>query len=285
VITSRANPRVRAAAALRGRGERTARGLTLVDGARETLRAIDAAVTIEEVFLAPDLIRGDDARAAAERASATGVPTVELSAPAFERLAFGDRSDGVVAVVRIPSTSLADLDDRLPPDPLVAVLEAVEKPGNLGAVLRSADGAGASALVAADPRTDLWNPNAIRASMGTIFALPLAAAPTAHVLGWLRGRGIRIAAARVDGATRHDRVDLTGALAIALGSESGGLSDGWRGDDVVAIRLPMLGVADSLNVSTAAAILLYESRRQRDAGPVDRPTSDDSRSGWTPTTS
>ncbi|HET7026422.1 MAG TPA: TrmH family RNA methyltransferase [Candidatus Limnocylindrales bacterium] len=275
MITSRSNPRLRAAAALRDRGERTARGLTLVDGGRETLRAIDAAITLEELFVAPELVRGDDARSAVARAAEAGIPSVELSPAAFERLAFGDRSDGIVAVVRIPSTSLDDVDDRLPPDPLVVVLEAVEKPGNLGAVLRSADGAGASALVAADPRTDLWNPNAIRASIGTIFALPLAAAPTADVLGWLRRRGMRIVAARVDGATRHDRVDLTGPLAIALGSESRGLSDGWRGDDVVGIRLPMLGIADSLNVSTAAAILLYESRRQRDAGSRGLPRSDD----------
>jgi TrmH family RNA methyltransferase len=263
VITSRANPRVRAAAALRDRHERASRGLTLVDGAREVARALAAGVSIEEAFVAPDLIRTEEAGETAARVRAAGLEPTELSASAFERLAFGDRSDGIVAVVRPPSTTLADLDARLPADPLVVVLESVEKPGNLGAVLRSADGAGASALIAADPRTDLWNPNAIRASLGTIFAIPVVAAASADVIAWLIERTIRIVAAVVDADATYDAVDLTGRLAIALGSEARGLSETWRRDDVVGVRLPMHGIADSLNVSTAAAVLLYESRRQR----------------------
>ena len=139
----------------------------------------------------------------------------------------------------------------------------MEKPGNLGAVLRSADGAGVDALVASDPRTDLFNPNAIRASLGTIFAVPLAAGPTPDVLDWLRERRIRIVVARVDGPERYSTADLTGPLAIVLGSEAEGLGEAWSGPNVTAVRLPMLGVADSLNVSAAAAVLLYEARRQR----------------------
>ena len=145
----------------------------------------------------------------------------------------------------------------------------MEKPGNLGAVLRSADGAGADAVIAADPRTDLFNPNAVRASQGTLFALPVAAGPSPDVRAWLRDREVTVVAAKVDGTLPYSAVDLRGPVAIVLGSEATGLTDAWSGDGVVAIRLPMLGVADSLNVSIAAAVLLYEARRQRDLGRAD----------------
>jgi TrmH family RNA methyltransferase len=158
---------------------------------------------------------------------------------------------------------LDDLD--LTDEPLVVVVEGVEKPGNLGAVLRSADGAGADALIAASPRTDLMNPNAIRASAGTIFSLPIAAAPTDEVIGWLRARSISIVATLVDAETLYTDTDLTGGVAIAFGSEADGLTAGWRAADIATVRLPMRGIADSLNVSVSAAVVLYEARRQRDA--------------------
>jgi RNA methyltransferase, TrmH family len=268
-ITSRSNPRVRAAAALRDRSERDARGLTLVDGAREVGRAVASRAAIDEVFVCEELVRGDESRATVDALRSSGVPIVAVGRSAFDRLAFGDRSDGLVAVVRPPALGLETLAPRLPPDPLVVVLEALEKPGNLGAVLRSADGAGAAALIVADARTDIWNPNAIRASLGTIFAVPLAAAPSAEVIDWLEAQGVGIVAARLDGAVPYDEIDLTGRRAIALGSEANGLSDQWRRPSIVGIRLPMLGIADSLNVSTAAAVLLYESRRQRRHGDAD----------------
>jgi TrmH family RNA methyltransferase len=139
----------------------------------------------------------------------------------------------------------------------------VEKPGNLGAVLRSADGAGVDAVILADPRTDPFNPNAVRASLGTIFATRLAAAPSADVRAWLIRAGIRILAARVDGAVDYTDTDLRNGVAIVLGSEVGGLTDAWSVEGITAIRLPMLGIADSLNVSITAAVLAYEARRQR----------------------
>jgi TrmH family RNA methyltransferase len=145
----------------------------------------------------------------------------------------------------------------------VAVLERVEKPGNLGAVLRSADGAGVSALILADPVADPFNPNVVRASLGTVFTVPLAQAPGAEVLGWLRRHGIRIVAARVDAARDHTGTDMRGPLAFVLGSEAEGLSAIWSGEDVSAVHIPMLGMADSLNVSATAAILFYEALRQR----------------------
>ena len=260
-LTSTANPRVKSVVRLRDRRERERTGRTLIDGARELRRAIDAGVTIDEVFVCAPLLRGADARAALDGLDEAGIPLRGTNETVFAKLAFGERAEGLVAIARVPSTALADL--ALPAEPLVVVLEGVEKPGNLGAVLRSADGAGADALVAASPRTDLFNPNVIRASAGTVFGVPLAAAPRDEVFAWLVEHGIRIVAARVDATTAYTDVDLRGPLAIALGSEADGLTDAWRDATVEAVRLPMLGVADSLNVSVTAAVLLYEARRQR----------------------
>ena len=189
--------------------------------------------------------------------------STQVSPRAFERLAYGDRADGVILVIRSPGTALDDL--QLPAVPLVIVTEDVEKPGNVGAILRSADAVGADAVITAGG-TDLFNPNVVRASVGTVFSVPVASAPAGDVAAWLRDRAIRVVASRVDAAALHVDVDLTGPLAIVLGSEAIGLSDAWRGSDVEAVRLPMLGTADSLNVSVAAAALLYEAWRQRRAG-------------------
>ena len=260
-ITSLANPRVKAAARLRDRGERDATGLTLVDGARELLRALDAGVAVHDAFVCRAMAHSADAAEAIRRLRATGARVADVSPAVIAKLAFGDRAEGVLAVIRTPATDLAAL--QLPPEPLVVVAEDVEKPGNLGAILRSADGAGVDALIAASPRTDPFNPNAIRSSLGTIFAMPLATAPTGDVLAWLRERGIRILAARVDGAALASETDLTGPVAIAVGAEAEGLAPAWSAPDITGIRLPMLGVADSLNVSAATAALLYEARRQR----------------------
>ena len=266
-LASPSNPRIKAAAALRERRERDATGLTLVDGARELRRALDSGVEVVEAFLCEPLLAGEDARAALDALRARGVALTSTSEAAFAKLAFGDRAEGLVAVVRAPSLALDDL--RLTAEPLIVVIEGVEKPGNIGAVLRSADGAGVDAVIAASPRTDLANPNAIRASAGTIFAVPMAAAPTDEVLAWLRGRGVRVMAARVDAGRAYTDTDLTGSIAIVVGSEAEGLSDAWLAPDVEPLHLPMLGIADSLNVSVSAAVLVYEARRQRGGRTVE----------------
>ena len=278
-LTSAANPRLRAAAALRDRRDRVRTGRLLVDGVREVERALDAGVTLTEVFVTVGSRPDPGVASVAARAAALGVPVVPIMPKLLSGLAYGERASGVVAVAIAPDTSLARV--QLPPAALVGVLEDVEKPGNLGAVCRSADGAGLDALIAAGGaggRADPWNPNAVRGSLGTVFTLPIAVAPTAEAIGWLRERGLRIMAARVDGSVPYTEVDLAGPVAIALGSEANGLTAAWSGDDVTAIRLPMRGRADSLNVAAAAAILFYEARRQRTArkGPSDghlgRPT-------------
>lgn len=262
ILTSLANPRVKAAVALRERRERDRSGLTLVDGARELRRALDAGIDVVEAFACESLLAGPDARRAVDQLRARGIPLQPVSETVFEKLAFGQRAEGLVAIIKVPSLTLGGL--ALPNQPLVVVLEAVEKPGNLGAVLRSADGAGADALIASSPRTDLFNPNTIRASAGTIFSLPLAAATTLETLAWLDERDVRVVTARVDAEASYTEADLTGPLALVLGTEAEGLTEAWRGPRTTAVRIPMLGVADSLNVSVSAAILLYEARRQRD---------------------
>jgi len=265
-IDSPSNPRIKAAARLRERREREATGLTLVDGGREALRAMESGAAVETAFVCGELIETREARRVAEKLDVSvgpygaDVEVVEVSARAFERLAYGDRSDGVVLVARIPERRLEDL--VLPAEPLVVITEDVEKPGNVGAILRSADGAGADAVIAVGG-TDLFNPNVIRASVGTVFSLPVVAAPAGDVTAWLRARGIRAVATRVDAPRLHVDADLRGPLAIVFGSEATGLTEAWAGEDVETVRLPMEGIADSLNVSAAAAVLLYEAWRQR----------------------
>jgi TrmH family RNA methyltransferase len=260
-ITSSANPRLKAAARLRDRRERDRTGLTLIDGVRETLRAVQGGAVLREAFVLPKLLVEPEARALLERLRAESVSVLEVGREAFERLAYGDRLDGVIAVAQTPARNLRDLE--LPPEPLIGIIEGVEKPGNLGAVLRTADGAGLDAVVVAEAATDLFNPNIIRASLGTVFAVPVVVASTGEVLAWLRERGIAIVAARVDGSVEYSEADYSGAVAIALGSEARGLSDAWAELARASVRLPMLGVADSLNVSVTAAVLFYEALRQR----------------------
>jgi TrmH family RNA methyltransferase len=261
MITSVSNPRVKQAARLRDHRQRRKEQRILIDGVRELSRAIAAGVTLSEVFVCPELCRSAEARRLLELLPGSGGQRFDVSEAVFARLAFGQRGEGVVGVAAVPQRRLEDL--ALPANPLVTVLEGVEKPGNVGAVLRSADGAGVSAIVVADPRTDLFTPNVIRASLGTVFSLPVAAAVPADVLAWLRGRGLQILAARVEGSVSYTEVDYRQPTAIVLGSEAEGLTSLWAGDDIRAIRLPMLGAADSLNVSAAAAVLFYEALRQR----------------------
>ena len=261
-VVSRQNPRFKAALALRDAGERRARRTILVDGVREIGRALDSGQRAVEAWVAPERVRSQAAQALLVRLASSS-QVIEASPELLARLAYGERDEGIVAVISTPPTDLGRL--RLPECPLLAVVEGVEKPGNLGALLRSADGAGVDAVIVADPVSDVWNPNAIRASVGTIFSLPLAVCTSVEAVDYLRQRRIGILAARVGAALDYDAADLTGAVALVVGAETSGLSDAWGGEDVTAIGIPMLGVADSLNVSASAAVLFYEARRQRRA--------------------
>jgi len=260
-LASIRNPRIAAIAALRGARERRESGRIVVDGGREIGRALAAGIRGREILVAESGPRDAEAAAALAAADAAGVPRLPVTAELLARLAFGDRDDGILLVADAPGTDPADL--RLPPAPLVGVVEGVEKPGNLGAILRSADGAGVDALLVADPRADPWNPNAIRASLGTVFHVPLAVCDAATARALLAAAGVRVVTTRVDGALPYTAADLTGGVAIVLGSEADGLTAGWSGPEVTAVRIPMRGIADSLNVSVSAALLFYEALRQR----------------------
>ncbi len=263
LISSLQNPRIRAAARLRDRRHRQLQERILIDGAREILRGLEGGLRLIEIFVCKDLCRDPLCGPLLDRLIQAGAEVLDVAPPVFEKLAFGHRAEGLLAVAEMPGARLADLVLR--GTPLVAVLERVEKPGNVGAVLRTADAAGVAALIVADAQTDLYNPNAIRASLGTIFTLPVAQATTEESLLWLRSRRLTIFAARVDAAMPYTEADFRGPAAIVLGSEALGLTSAWSGSEIRAVSLPMRGAGDSLNVSATAAVLFYEALRQRDS--------------------
>jgi TrmH family RNA methyltransferase len=260
-ITSRQNPRVKAAVRLRSRRERVQQGRFLIDGARETLRAVAAGLRFQEAFVCDELCDSAESMEAAGAIQSTMAEVFRVSPDVYAKLAFGDRLDGIVVVALAPRRGLNDL--QLSSRPIVAVLERIEKPGNLGAILRSADAAGVDAVVVAEGRTDLYNPNTIRASMGTVFRDNICESTTAETIGWLQGRDLPILAARPDASALYTDIDMHDGVTIVLGGEADGLTDAWSGEGVVPVRLPMHGLADSLNVSTTAAVLFYEALRQR----------------------
>lgn len=269
MITSRKNPRLKAAADLRESRERRRQSRFIIDGARETLRAIRSGIEIEALFVCRDWCNSEVAaevlRLVSSNIDKFRGEVLEVAAEVFPALAFGDRQDGIVAIAVTPRLSLADL--KLSSQPLVGVIAGIEKPGNVGAVLRSADGSGLDALIVAGGNTDLYNPNTIRASLGTIFSVPVVSASEAETLAWLRSQKLKIVAAILgDGSREYTAVDFRQSTAIVLGSEAEGLGSLWRDQsDIQAIAIPMRGIADSLNISNAAAVLFYETLRQRNS--------------------
>ena len=264
VISSPANPRVKGLLALRRRRIREADRRTLVEGYEELRLALEAGVVPRTLYCCPALMgreAGQDDVVA--RVSALGGEVVELTRPVFEKAAYREGPDGFLAVVDTVDRTCADLSPLLPETPLVLVCQGVEKPGNLGAMLRTADAAGVDAVVAADPVTDWGNPNTVRASKGTVFSVPVASDSTEVTLEWLASHRIPLLAATPDTDTLHTDVDLTGPVAIAVGTEKEGLTPELMSAAAHRVRIPMVGRADSLNVATSAAILLYEVVRQR----------------------
>ena len=188
---------------------------------------------------------------------------VQLPAFLYEKVAYRDSTEGVIGVMRSRELSLGDLTVNA--NPLIVVLEGVEKPGNLGAVLRSADAAGADAVLICDPLTDLYNPNLIRSSIGAVFTVPVVCCSTEDAIVWLKSHSIRIYTAQLQDSSLYYDCPMTGGTAIAIGTEATGLSEAWREAADAHIRIPMEGKLDSLNASVSAAILLYEAVRQRNS--------------------
>lgn len=260
-ITSLQNQRVKEVMRLRNRRGRDEQQRIVIDGAREISRALLAGVQVVEVYAAIPSLSAFE-QETVTRASQAGAEVFDVSAAVIDKLAYGDRDVGLVAVARTPERTLDQL--TVPENAVVCVLECVEKPGNLGAVVRSADAARISAILVSDGGTDVYNPNAIRASAGTIFSMPVIATTAADALSWLRSREFRILAARVSDGETYWEVSFAGRIAIVLGSESSGLTSVWTGDSVQTISLPQHGISDSLNVSVTAAVLFYEALRQRE---------------------
>ena len=255
VLTSPSNPKIKRLLALQQKSSaRREAGLFVVEGQRELQHCIDAGFEIDSVFYCPDFFSG---QIAAEK-------KFEVSRPVYEKIAMRESTEGVIAEVRTKERRLEEL--ALPERPLVVVLESVEKPGNLGAVLRSADAAGVDAVLFCDPLTDLWNPNLIRASIGAVFTVPCVACSSAEAIAFLKARGIRILTAQLQDSSLYYDCDMTVGTALVMGTESTGLTDAWREAADAHIRIPMLGRLDSLNVSVSAAILLFEAVRQRQNG-------------------
>lgn len=265
-ITSLQNPRVKEAVKLRDRKGREQQGRILIEGIREISRALEAGIEITEAFVCEPLcVEEPAAELLAKVQKRKQIALLSVNEQVMSKLAFGDRAEGLIAIAKLPQRSLDDLMGAVKkkPPPFFAVIEGVEKPGNLGAILRTADAAGVSGLIVASGGTDLFNPNVIRASLGAIFSVPVCAATSEETLAWLRKQKLRIFTTRVDASLTYSEVDLSAPCAVVLGSEAKGLTPQWVGSDVTPISLPMLGSVDSLNLSATAAILFYEAIRQR----------------------
>jgi TrmH family RNA methyltransferase len=259
-ITSAQNPRLKAAVRLQSARGRKQQGRFLINGIPEIVRSLKASGSLAELYLCSELVPADEFTNLIGLAESARVPIFELSAALFRGLVYGERWDGATAVAFRPDTDLDSIP--LSDSMLLLVAESLEKPGNLGAVVRSADGAGAAAVIHADPSTDFFHPNAIRASLGTTLTMPVAQAPSSVVLDWLQARGFRVFATIVEASELYWNQRFAGRVAIVLGNESRGLSEVWRVPAVTAVRLPMAGQADSLNISATAAILAYEVAKQ-----------------------
>lgn len=262
-LTSASNPRLKSLVGLRKRHTRESEGVTLIEGYEELALAVEAGVRPRTVFVCDELMLDADRQwRLVERVRTDGAEIVTVARTAFEKVAYREGPDGFLAVVPGVQAHPRALD--LPENPLLLVAEGVEKPGNLGAMLRTADAVGVDGVIAADPVTDWGNPNVVRGSKGTVFSVPVAAASTEETLAWLVERGIPLVAATPDTDVMHTDVDYTGPVALAVGTEKYGLSDEMLDAASMRVRIPMVGRVNSLNVATSAAILLYEAMRQRD---------------------
>jgi len=253
---------------LRDRRPRDEAGVFLVEGYREIRRALEKGVKLAEIYFSPEWFLGENEPALIAQAEAAGAKAFELTKEAFAKVAYRERPDGLLAVAPQWKRALTDL--TLPAAPFLLVVEAIEKPGNLGAILRTADAAGLGGVIVCDARTDVANPAAIRASLGTVFAMPVATSSTAEAIEWCGRQRRPVVAATPEGTRLWHEADLHGNAALVLGSEAHGLSAAWTAAAaggairLTSVRLPMHGIADSLNLSVTAAVLAYESVRQRE---------------------
>lgn len=258
-ITSLQNPKIKNLKRLEKASERREQGLILIEGLREAVLAKRAGYTIETVFVCEDILNDQPGYPLAELNNVK--EQYSITKAVYDSLAYRETTEGVIATARPRPHTLDSL--QLKTDPLILIIEAVEKPGNLGAMLRTCDAAGVDAVIVCDPKTDVYNPNAIRSSVGTVFTNQIAVCETAEAITFLKARGIKSYAAELGATELYFEKNFKTASAVIVGTEATGLSKQWLAGADEKIIIPMLGKIDSLNVSVSAAILLFEAVRQR----------------------
>lgn len=265
-ITSVKNPKIKQLLSLmESSSQRRKEQLFVVEGVREVERCIDAGFKIRSIFLCNEIVGEEKVTIIEETmlSKASNCTFFNVSKYVYEKIAYRGGTEGIIAEVEYRDKRLEDI--VLKDNPLIIVLESVEKPGNIGAVLRSVDAAGADAMIVCNPLTDLYNPNLIRASTGAVFSKQIACSSSEDTIKWLKSNKIQILTAQLQNSTSYYDTDMTIGTAIVMGTESTGLSEIWRKAANRHIKIPMLGSVDSLNVSVSAAILMYEAIRQRNS--------------------
>lgn len=262
-VTSHQNPQVQAVRRLKTRRERDKTGRFLIEGYRELSRAIAGRVVLETLLFSPALFLGENESFLIDAVAERGGKTIEVTEGIFEKLSYRDRPDGLVAIAVQMKGSLGAISSQKEMRSLFVVAEGIEKPGNLGSIMRSCDGGGVNGIIVCDRCTDIFNPNVVRASVGTLFTQPVVEAGGEETLHWLKERGVQIVATSPAAHVEYTDIDLRGPTAIVVGSEQLGLSTRWLEGSDALVSIPMKGVADSLNVATATSLLLYEALRQR----------------------
>lgn len=260
-IMSMQNPRIKGAVKLRGRRERDKTQTFLIEGYRELLRAVEGSAKLQTLFYSPEHFLGSNEKSLIDQIRASNVEVFEVSKEVFAKVSYRDRPDGLIALARQTHQMLADL--TVSDNPFILIAEAIEKPGNLGSILRSCDAAGVDALLLCDRCTDIHNPNVVRSSVGTLFSVPVIETTSDAALEWLHKHKIPLICSTPAAEKIYTAVDQKGPVAIAVGTEQLGLSQTWLDAANLLVRIPMLGHSDSLNVAAATTLLLYEVIRQR----------------------
>jgi len=265
-ITSLQNPKVKHVVRLRKRRERDQEGLFLIEGYRELSRAL--SFEIETLFISKEHFLGSNEPELIEKIIQKGAELFEVTPQVFEKLSYRDRPDGLIAIAKQKRLGLEEM--TLSDSPLIVVCEAIEKPGNLGTILRSSDAAGADCVIVCDRCTDIYNPNVVRASVGTLFTKPIVETTTLDTIAFLKEKGISIVATTPHTDVIYTDSDLSGPIALVMGCEQLGLTETFLKAADIQVRIPMKGIADSLNVAAATTLVLFEAVRQKNARPLSR---------------
>ncbi len=261
ILTSLQNPKIKNVVKLRERRHRDLQGLMLIEGVRELALALNNKVKLESIFYCEKYFHNNNELTLVKHAQKNGATLMEVDKKVFQKITYKENPDGLLAVAHQPKLPIKNL--VLAKSPLLVVVVAIEKPGNLGAILRSADAAGVDGVIVCDQCTDIYNPNVVRSSIGTIFSMQIATGSSREAINWLKEKGISTVAASPGAITEYTDIDFRMPVAIVLGSEQLGLSDEWLNMVDERACIPMYGQADSLNVAASTAVLLYEAIRQR----------------------